>query len=109
MENVISGFWSALELGAQLLFWKSFFQSKVLNREYWLAVASVWVLNQFYVNCGLTSEWITGLTLALHTAVSCLINKGKWYQHLLMSFVFVGLSGVIDTIFFVWCQFHAWN
>ena len=99
MENVISGFWSALELGAQLLFWKSFFQSKVLNREYWLAVASVWVLNQFYVNCGLTSEWITGLTLALHTAVSCLINKGKWYQHLLTSFVFVGLSGVIDTIF----------
>ena len=99
MDKIISAFWSALEMCSQLLFWKAIFQPKVQKRKYLLVVVAVWVLNQFYVNCGLTSEWITGLTLVLHTAVSCLINKGKWYQHLLMSFVFVGLSGVIDTIF----------
>lgn len=99
MEKVISAFWSVLELCSQLLFWKAFFQPKVQKREYLMAVVAVWMLNQLYINRGLASELITALTLLLYIVVSYLINKGKWYQHILAVFVVTGLSGIIDTIF----------
>lgn len=99
MEKVISAFWSVLELCSQLLFWKACFQPKVQKREYLMAVIAVWMLNQLYINRGLASEWITALTLLLYIVVSYLINKGKWYQHILAVFVVTGLSGIIDTIF----------
>lgn len=99
MEKLISAFWSALELFAQLLFWKAFFQPKVQKREYLMAVVAIWMLNQLYINRGLPSELITGLTLLLYVVVSCLINEGKWYQHILAVFAVTGMSGIIDTIF----------
>ena len=99
MEKLISAFWSVLELFAQLLFWKAFFQPKVQKREYWMAVVAIWILNQLYINRGLPSELITGLTLLLYVVVSCLINEGKWYQHILAVFAVTGMSGIIDTIF----------
>lgn len=99
MEKAISAFWSVLELCSQLLFWKACFQPKVQKREYLMAVVAVWMLNQLYINRGLASELITALTLLLYIVVSFLINKGKWYQHILMVFVVTGLSGIIDTIY----------
>lgn len=99
MEKLISAFWSVLELFAQLLFWKAFFQPKVQKREYLMAVVAIWMLNQLYINRGLPSELITGLTLLLYVVVSCLINEGKWYQHILAVFAVTGMSGIIDTIF----------
>lgn len=99
MEKLISAFWSVLELFAQLLFWKAFFQPKVQKREYLMAVVTIWMLNQLYINRGLPSELITGLTLLLYVVVSCLINEGKWYQHILAVFAVIGMSGIIDTIF----------
>lgn len=99
MEKLISAFWSVLELFAQLLFWKAFFQPKVQKREYLMAVIAIWMLNQLYINRGLPSELITGLTLLLYVVVSCLINEGKWYQHILAVFAVTGMSGIIDTIF----------
>ncbi len=99
MEIIISTFWSTLELCSQLLFWKSFFQPKVQKRGYLLAVTAVWILNQLYVTSGLMSELIAGLTLLLYTLTSCLINQGKWYQHILATFAFIGFSGIIDTVF----------
>ena len=99
MEKLISAFWSVLELFAQLLFWKAFFQPKVQKREYLMAVVAIWMLNQLYINRGLPSELITGLTLLLYVVVSCLINEGKWYQHILAVFAVIGMSGIIDTIF----------
>lgn len=99
MEKLISAFWSVLELFAQLLFWKAFFQPKVQKREYLMAVVAIWMLNQLYINRGLPSELITGLTLLLYVVVSCLINEGKWYHHILAVFAVTGMSGIIDTIF----------
>ena len=99
MEKLISAFWSVLELFAQLLFWKAFFQPKVQKREYLMAVVAIWMLKQLYINRGLPSELITGLTLLLYVVVSCLINEGKWYQHILAVFAVTGMSGIIDTIF----------
>lgn len=99
MEKLISAFWSVLELFAQLLFWKAFFQPKVQKREYLMAVVAIWMLNQLYINRGIPSELITGLTLLLYVVVSCLINEGKWYQHILAVFAVTGMSGIIDTIF----------
>lgn len=99
MEKLISAFWSVLELFAQLLFWKAFFQPKVQKREYLMAVVAIWMLNQLYINRGLPSELITGLTLLLYVVVSCLINEGKWYQHILAVFAVTRMSGIIDTIF----------
>lgn len=99
MELIISAFWSALELCSQCLFWRAFFQPRVQKRERLFVVVAVWILNQLYINSGFTSGSITFLTLLLYTAVSCMINKGKWYQHILAAFVFFGLSGIIDTVF----------
>ena len=99
MEKIISAFWSALELCSQWLFWKAFFQPRTQQREYVLVVFAVWFLNQLYINSELTPEFITGLTLLLYASASCFINKGKWYQHIFVALVFVGFSGIIDTIF----------
>lgn len=99
MEIIISAFWSVLELCAQLLFWKAFFQPRVQKTIYFFAVATIWVLNQLYINSELPIEIITGLTLFLYTTVSFQINKAKWYQHILAAFIFVGFSGIVDTIF----------
>lgn len=99
MEEIISAFWSALELCSQLLFWKAIFQPKVQKRKYLLVVVVVWALNQLYINSTLPSELITGLTLLLYTVASCIVNKGKWHQHILATFIFVGFSGIFDTIF----------
>lgn len=99
MERIISAFWSVLELCSQLLFWKSFFRIRVRQGEYFPAIATVWIINQLYINSGLAPEFVTGLTLLLYTSASFLINEGKWYQHLLVVFVFVGFSGIFDTFF----------
>ena len=62
-------------------------------------VVAVWALNQLYINSTLPSELIAGLTLLLYTVASCIVNKGKWHQHILTTFIFVGFSGIFDTIF----------
>ena len=99
MEKIISAFWSALEMCSQLLFWKAIFQPRVQKRIYLLVVVAVWALNQLYINSTLPSELIAGLTLLLYTVASCIVNKGKWHQHILTTFLFVGFSGIFDTIF----------
>lgn len=99
MEKIITVFWSTLELCAQLLFWKAFFQPKVRKKAYLFTVLAVWVFTQLYLNSGIAPEWITGLTFLVYAAASCLINQGKWYRHIFASVVFVGFCGIIDTVF----------
>ena len=99
MTAIISAVWSAFELCFLYFYWHAFFQPKVSKGRYCLVLTAVWLIVQSYINIGLDSTLITTLSLVLFIITSFLLNKGKWYQHILITCLGSGIIAVLDIAF----------
>lgn len=51
------------------------------------------------MNIGLSQTVKTILSFITYTAISFLINKGRWYQHIIVTLLATGVIGIVDTAF----------
>lgn len=52
-----------------------------------------------YMNVGLAQTAKTLLSFSTYVALSFLLNKGKWYQHIIVALLATGVIGIVDTAF----------
>lgn len=99
MTSLISAFWTLLELCFLCLFWHCLFQPKVSNKKYCLVLLAVFLLFQTYMNIGLNQLIKMILTTSIYLTASVILNRGKWYQHLVFVLLGTGITGFFDTAF----------
>lgn len=99
MVDYISAFWLILELCFFYFFWHIFFQPKVSKRKCLLVLVIAWTFIMAYMNIGLAQTAKTLLSFSTYVALSFLLNKGKWYQHIIVALLATGVIGIVDTAF----------
>lgn len=99
MVDYISAFWSMLELCFFYFFWHIFFQPKVSKFKTILFFIATWIFIMAYMNIGLAQTQKTLLSFVTFVALSFSINKGKWYQHIVVALLATGVVGIVDTAF----------
>lgn len=99
MSNYISAFWLLLELCFFYFFWYIFFQPKVSKKIYIAVLIVAWGFIMAYMNIGLAQSTRAFLSFITCTATSFVINKGKWYQHIIVTLLATGVIGIVDTAF----------
>ncbi len=99
MVDYISAFWLILELCFFYFFWHIFFQPKVSKSKCFLVLVIAWTFIMAYMNIGLAQTAKTLLSFSTYVALSFLLNKGKWYQHIIVALLATGVIGIVDTAF----------
>lgn len=99
MVDYISAFWLLLELCFFYFFWHIFFQPKASKKLYLIVLICAWAFIRAYMNIGLSQTVKTILSFITYTAISFLINKGRWYQHIIVTLLATGVIGIVDTAF----------
>lgn len=98
MGNVLTGLWTALELCFFNLFTSGIFEPKVSGKRRFLYLVVYWMAALLMLTSGIPEMVCTFLCGILYTLLSLLINRGKWYQHILAASLALFLSVTIDTI-----------
>ncbi len=99
MVDYISAFWLILELCFFYFFLHIFFQPKVSKSKCFLVLVIAWTFIMAYMNIGLAQTAKTLLSFSTYVALSFLLNKGKWYQHIIVALLATGVIGIVDTAF----------
>lgn len=99
MVDYISAFWLFLELCFFYFFWHIFFQPKVSKSKCFLVLVIAWTFIMAYINISLAQTTKTLLSFSIYVALSFLLNKGKWYQHIIVALLATGVIGIVDTAF----------
>lgn len=98
MEGVLTGFWAALELCFYVFLWRGVFSPRMSRKRYFIFLAAGWLILTRLRSCGATGPWAYLLSIAFFTALSLLLNRGPWYEHLIAAMVGAALGTVTDAI-----------
>lgn len=100
MAEILTGLWTTLELCSFNLFSSGILEKKVSGKRRLLYLTMGWVaLMLLMLMPGVRQVICTLLATILYILISTRVNQGKWYQHLLVALLEIGLSLTIDTFF----------
>ncbi len=99
MGEILSGFWTALELCAFNLLTGGILEPKVSGKRRFLFLAAIWMVALLILFSDIPEIVCSFLCGILYVFLSALINRGKWYQHILAASLAIFLSAIITTFF----------
>lgn len=98
MDGVLTGFWAALELCFYVFLWRGIFSPRVSRKQHFIFLTAGWLLLTLLRSGGSTGPWAYLLSVAFFTALSLLLNRGLWYEHLIAAMIGAALGTVTDAI-----------
>ncbi len=99
MGDILTGFWTALELCFFNFFTSGVFEPKVSRKRRLICLTATWMIFLLMLTSDIPQAVCTFLCGILYILLSALINRGKWYQHILAASLTLFLSIIIDTFF----------
>jgi len=98
MEAVLTGFWAALELCFYVFLWRGIFSPRVSRNQYCIFQGAGWLILTLIRSGGVTDPFGYLLSIGFFTALSLLLNRGPWYEHLIAAMIGAALGTVTDNV-----------
>lgn len=99
MGELLTVFWTAMDIIPLYFFWRAFFRPRVSKKQYAIAMAVLLAFFLVYFGIGFGQEWRIVIVLFSYAAISLWVNQGKLHWHILIALLTYCFSMAINNVF----------
>ena len=98
MGELLTVFWTAMDIIPLYFFWRAFFQPRVSKKQYAIAMAVLLAFFLVYFGIGFGQEWRIVIVLFSYAAISLWVNQGKLHWDILIALLTYCFSMAINNV-----------
>lgn len=99
MGELLTVFWTAMDMIPLYFFWRAFFQPRVSKKQYFIAMAAMLAFFLVYFCMGFGQEWRIVVVPSSYVAISLWVNQGKLRWHILIALLTYCFGMAISNVF----------